>query len=77
MTIIANGDIFGRNLRYLRLKRGLTVEEMADLLHTDPIEIELLEAGEILEIEHDSLHLLYANFEENLDRVFYDLLETT
>lgn len=75
MVLFANSHILGKNLKFLRQSKGLTVEEMADLIHTDPIEIELLEAGEIFEIEDDSLHLLCESYEGDSSHLFDELLD--
>ena len=75
MIVVANSTIFGRNLKYLRLRRNLSLSEMAALLHLEPNVLYGLEEGLIFEIEGNSLRKVYEVFDENLEDIFYTLLE--
>ena len=75
MIVVANSTVFGQNLRYLRRCRMLSVSGMAALLHMEPGKLEGLEQGVAFEIEADSLRRVYEIFDENLEDIFYVLLE--
>ena len=70
MIIIASSDILGRNLKYLRESRGLSLGEMAALIGMDDYRLEWLEQGVDFEIESDSLQKVYENFEGDMDHLF-------
>ena len=75
MIVTASTDILGRNLKYLRESRNLSLEEMAALIGMDDYRLEWLEQGIDFEIESASLQKVYQNFEGDMDHLFDKVFE--
>lgn len=55
MIIVMNSDILGKNLKYLHKRMGLSLIEMATLIHMEVNKLEQLEMGLNYEINHFSM----------------------
>ena len=75
MLIIASSDILGKNLKYLRESKQLSLKKMADLIGMDDYRLEWLEEGLDFEIDHLSYEKICEHFKGNMDHIFDTLFE--
>ena len=70
MIVVANSNILGQNIKYLRKSKNLSLEEMADLIQIEEDKLKNLESGISFEIEYTSLCRIYDYFEGDMDHLF-------
>lgn len=70
MIVVTNSPIFGQNLKILREKHGLSLQEMAALLQMEPRDLYALEQGLNFEIDGNSVLILFRSFQFNQERFF-------
>lgn len=76
MVIRAASPVFGKNLKYLRESKGLSLTEMAALIGMEAGELEGLEQGRNFEIDYSSVcricHCFDGDMDHLFDRAFYE-----
>lgn len=75
MIIVTNDTVLGKNLKFLRESRGLSREEMAELIHMETDKLRDLEEGECFDIAYSSLKVIYDCFDGDMDQLFDELFE--
>ena len=74
MIIVANSDILGKNLKYLRQSKSLTLSQMADLIDMEEDALLRLEEGREFEIDLYFLERLQQYFDVDYQQLFERLL---
>lgn len=75
MIIVTNDTVLGKNLKFLREKKGLSLIEMAGLIDMEVNRLEQLEEGHNFEIHYLSLKKVYDMFEGDMDHLFDTVFE--
>ena len=74
MMIILNSGIFGKNVRYLRRKRKMSMFHLARQLELSPWQLYRIEQGRTLELEDLLMKWICSALSEDMQTMIYEKL---